>query len=375
MDTMASPWTTLDTFGDAGWARLKKNTSAWWAGEIDRPLLAARVHLPCHSDSPDGLPYRRILAAYLLEVPMDRILRTWDWYLRGHVRYLGDAYPHIWADFGASFLAALNGGDLTADSATTWIHPIPGMTPDRLHFRVNVNNPWHRRYEEFCREADKFWKGKVQIGYSTGGILDAISTLLGPEDMLMALMDEPEEIKRLVAEAERMSWHYYRLARGYLKHHNHGYSCWAANFSEKSYRILECDACCMIGPDLFREFVQPSLNRLVQGTDNTFYHLDGPGALRHLDALLSIESLKGIQWVPGDGEKRPWDEWSGVIARILEAGKKVQLSYGISYNDIEAFDRLVQKLGTAKGITANVLYGGENDMPVLEKFLGRYGVI
>jgi len=371
---MTSSWTTLDTFGDAGWDRLKKNTSAWWAGEMDRPLLAARVRLPCHSDSPDGLPYRSIVAQYPLDVPMDRILRTWDWYLRHHVRYLGDAYPHIWVDFGASFLSALNGGELSADTTTTWIHPIPDVTPDRLHFCLNVDNPWHRRYEEFCQKAGNFWQGKVQIGYCTGGILDVISTLLGPEGLLFALMDEPHEVKRLVAEAEQMSWHYYHLAHDYLKCYNHGYSCWAANFSEKSYKILVCDACCTIGPDLFREFVRPTLERFAQGTDNSFYHLDGPGALRHLDDLLSIERLRGIQWVPGDGEKRPWDEWSEVIARILQAGKKVQLSYGIDVRDIEAFDRLVQKLGTAKGMTAN-LYGGESDLPVIEKFLERYGAI
>jgi hypothetical protein len=34
----------------------------------------------------------------------------------------------------------------------------------------------------------------------------------------------------------------------------------------------------------------------------TFYHLDGIGQLHHLDLVLSIAELDGVQWVPGDGK-------------------------------------------------------------------------
>lgn len=306
---------------------------------------------------------------------MGQILETWDWHLQ-HQRFLGDAYPAIWADFGASFISALAGGELTPAPAegTTWIHRLPGKTISQLHYRVDAHNPWHQRYETFCKAASEYWQGKVQIGYCTGGLLDSVSMLIGAEELLFALADEPDEIKRVNAEVEAMSWHYYHLAQGYLSRYNPGYSCWAHIFSEKPYQILVCDVCGSFGPAMFKTFAQPSLESFCQDTSNTFYHLDGPGALRHLDSLLSLKELKGIQWVPGAGETRPWDEWAHVIRRIRDAGKLVQLSSCCEVPQIEEIDRLMQKLGTGKGITIN-LYGQESDAPKMEEFLQRYRVI
>ncbi|MFA7343059.1 MAG: hypothetical protein WC003_02030 [Terrimicrobiaceae bacterium] len=372
---MKREWRSPDSFSSDDWSRLRTNTEAWWSGDLDRPLIAARVILPQETLSPLGLPVYHNVAQYRIDEPMEAIIETYAWYLRRHVRYSGDAYPDMWANFGPTFLSALAGGELVADESTTWVHKIPGMTIDHLHFHLDANNAWHRRYEKFCRDTSDYWQGKVQIGYCTGGLLDAISALLGTEELLFALVDEPEEVLRALSEAEALSWHYYHLAHGYLSRHNPGYSCWAGIFSEKPYQILVSDSICQLSPEMFKEFAFPALERFCKQTDRTFYHLDGPGALRHLDSFLSITELKGIQWVPGAGETRPWDEWSEVIRRILGAGKKVQLSAGLGgVHEMEQFDRLVQKLGTGKGITAN-LYGGPGDIPVIEKFLERHGVI
>ena len=60
--------------------------------------------------------------------------------------------------------------------------------------------------------------------------------------------------------------------------------------------------------------------------------LDGAGQLPHLDSLLSIEELKGIQWVPGDGAK-PCTEWPEVYRKIRDTGKRIQI-----YGDLHGFD-------------------------------------
>lgn len=368
-------WTSVKTFGADGWRRLIDNTNRWWAGELNRPLIAARIQLPHDHCPTTGLPYHGIVAQYPFEVPMDDILQTWDWHLQ-HQRFLGDAYPAIWADFGASFISALAGGQLTPAPAeeTTWIHRMPGVTIDRLHYQLDSDNPWHRRYESFCQAASEYWQGSVQIGFATGGLLDSISALIGAEEFLLALMDEPAEVRRVIAEVEALSWHYYHLVQGYLSRSNPGYSCWAHIFSEKPYQMLICDVCGSFGPRIFESFVQPSLETSCQHTTHSVYHLDGPGALVHLDALLSMKALSGIQWVPGAGEPRPWDEWAPVIRRILDAGKRVQLSSRCQVAQMQEIDRLMQSLGTGKGITIN-LYGEERDARKMEQFLERYGVV
>ena len=40
--------------------------------------------------------------------------------------------------------------------------------------------------------------------------------------------------------------------------------------------------------------------------------------------LLSIENLRGVQWVPGDGQPPTW-EWLPLLKRIRDAGKLCQI--------------------------------------------------
>ena len=56
---------------------------------------------------------------------------------------------------------------------------------------------------------------------------------------------------------------------------------------------------------------KPELAASCRRLKNAFYHLDGLGQLPHLKSLLSIPELKGIQWVPGDGQPDV-TEWPAV---------------------------------------------------------------
>src|SRR5262249_43176348 len=53
-------------------------------------------------------------------------------------------------------------------------------------------------------------------------------------------------------------------------------------------------------------------------------HLDGKGQIPHLDFLLSIDRLRGIQWIPGDGQPAP-QEWLPLLKRIRDGGKLCQV--------------------------------------------------
>ena len=59
------------------------------------------------------------------------------------------------------------------------------------------------------------------------------------------------------------------------------------------------------GPEMFERFVLPDLAACCDRLDHAFYHLDGKGELPHLDLLLSIDGLRGIQWIPGAGQPPP----------------------------------------------------------------------
>ena len=60
--------------------------------------------------------------------------------------------------------------------------------------------------------------------------------------------------------------------------------------------------------------------------DHAIYHLDGPGQISHLDMLLEINELDGIQRSPGDkAGPRGSPKWYPYYKRILARGKNLVL--------------------------------------------------
>jgi hypothetical protein len=77
-------------------------------------------------------------------------------------------------------------------------------------------------------------------------------------------------------------------------------------------------------------------------------HLDGKGQIRHLDLLLSLEHLRGIQWIPGDGAP-PAEEWLPLLKRIREGGKLCQV-----YVTADAARKIIKELG-GKGFALEIV--------------------
>ena len=103
--------------------------------------------------------------------------------------------------------------------------------------------------------------------------------------------------------------------------------------------MLQCDFSYMISPEMFERFVMPDLVSCCEHLDHGFYHLDGKGEIPHLDHLLSIDRLRGIQWIPGDGQAPP-HEWLSLLKRIRDGGKLCQV-----FVTPEGARHIVQNLG------------------------------
>jgi 5-methyltetrahydrofolate--homocysteine methyltransferase len=159
------------------------------------------------------------------------------------------------------------------------------------------------------------------------------------------LYDHPEHVKRLTWQTHDLWFRYFDRINRLLQPVNPGYTCWCPIFSSRPYYMLQCDFSAMISPAMFDEFVKPELAATCRRLPNAFYHLDGPGQLPHLDSLLEIPELKGIQWVPGAGQP-DWRYWPDVFRRIRAAGKLIQV-YGWP---LETLDVLAEQIGSPKGI-------------------------
>ena len=350
------------------WDKIVEDARRWWAGELKRPLIQMTLGGGDPGRPEPALPPSRRTAHYDFSVPAADIVDRWDYDL-SRARFLGDAFPSRWPDFGPGVIAAFLGGKTVVAPDTVWFQPREDLPISDIRFARDADNLWFNRVRDICRAALDRWEGLVQIGTTDlGGNLDILSSFRPSEGLLLDLYDYPDEVKRLTWDAHEMWWAYFDDLNGLLQPVNPGYTAWMPIYSEKPYYMLQCDFCYMISPDMFDAFVKPELAASCKRLANPFYHLDGPGCLPHLDSLLSIEELKGVQWVPGDGQPDV-THWPRVYRKIRDAGKRIQFG-----GSIQTFETIVAQLGSAEGI---VFMGSAQaaDEPEVLDFLRKYNVI
>lgn len=352
------------------WNRLKNTCRRWWAGELDRPIVSVTLGGADPGRPAPEVPCHGFHSFHGLDTPAEQVVDTWHYDACRQV-YLGDAYPRVFVNFGPGVTAAFLGADLINGQDTVWYHPKSEVGLADLRFEYDPDNPWFRRVKDLCRVGIERFGGQVQIDMTDlGGNLDTLSSFRPGENLLLDLYDDPETVKKLTWDAHEL-WHrYFAELNSILQSANQGYSCWDGTFSEEPYYILQCDFAYMIGPEMFDEFVRPELEATSNKLARTIYHLDGPGQLAHLDSLLSIEGLDGIQWIPGAGQ--PVEEhWLDVYCRIVNAGKKCQIS-----SQYASFE-LVKKIADKTGKPGNIQYmtaGGLEDEPRMREAMKTLGV-
>ena len=353
------------------WDRVKAVHRQWWSGELDRPLFLLTSGGRDHGRIEPALRGRGFTSRYGLDTSVEAIVDRWDYDLSGQV-FLGDGFPSVWPNFGPGVGAAFLGCEIENTEDSTWFKPREALPIRDLHLRYDRNNVWLRRIKDLMRVGCERWRGLVQMGMTDlGGNLDLIASFRPGEELLLDLTDEPDEVKRLTWEAHTLWWLYYDEIQRAGGGSNPGWSAWTAIFSETPYYMLQCDFAYMLGPRMFDEFVKPELAATCRRLDHAFYHLDGIGQLAHLDSLLSIPELKGVQWVPGAGQPGV-TQWPEVYRKIRKAGKLAQVFVNQDESGFRLLDTLVKQVGSAEGI-ALIGWVAPSDRGEAEDMMRRHG--
>lgn len=309
-------------FDAEDWARIARDYAAWWAHELDRPLVQITGFEPDPHVEYEDLPHRT--AMFPMEMPAEEVVARVGRHLEA-TRYYADAFPRWWPDFGPGMLAGFLGSRVDVVPETVWFSPPEALSAKEIHFSYDADNPWWRRVVSLTRTAVEAWEGRVQVCHTDlGGNLDVVASFRTTEGLLTDLVDCPEEVERLANEVTALWLRYYDELDGIIRPTCPGTACWSPIWSAGRGYMMQSDFAYMISPEMFERFVVPDLEACCERLDAGFYHLDGPGQLVHLDALLGIERLRGIQWVPGAGNPEP-EGWPEVLARIVGGGKLCQL--------------------------------------------------
>lgn len=263
---------------------------------------------------------------FLLEMPVDQVLDYHQAQLEA-TRFSGDAWPKWWPNFGAGIVAGFLGAKVNCapDHATVWFEPSEQGDIGDLALAVTTDNVWWKRVWTLTRAAVERWGNRVAIGHTDlGGNLDILASLRTAQQLLLDLYDAPDQVAWLTGKITRFWFDCYDQLYAIIQTAGRGTTPWAAIWSPGRCYMLQSDISYMLSPQMFERFVLPDIAACCQALDHTFYHLDGPGQIRHLNMLLALESLHGIQWIPGDGQPPP-EQRLPLLQRIRQADKLCQL--------------------------------------------------
>jgi hypothetical protein len=334
-------------FSEEDWEHVERDTMAWWNHELDRPL----VYLAATDPLPPPARYS-FLSSYPLSMSVEQIVDQYEKAI-AVTHYYGDGFPWWFINFGPGIAAGFLGAkvnNVVDPSETVWFTPPEKLNICDLELRYEAENFWWKRIKALTAAAVERWHGQVAISQTDlGGNLDILASFRDTDGLLFDLIDYPQEVDRLVNDITGLWLRYFNELDAIIRPACRGGSTWTPLWTTGRTYMLQSDFCYMISPAMFERFVLPDLSAICDKIDYAFYHLDGKGEIPHLDMLLGLERLRGIQWIPGDGAPTP-DQWLPLLKRIRDGGKLCQV-----FVRPEGARRIVKNLG-GKGFLLVILH-------------------
>lgn len=327
------------------WDEVKEIYKKWWNKELEYPLI--QVVSP-----KEGVKDLSILKKWL-------DISWWGFLKYKHcpakcveifeeicknIYFGGEAFPNLILNIGPGSLASYFTGYLNFDenTNTAWFeNPLPWEEVLKLEFRED--NEWWQ-YTKFIaklsaeRAKNKFIVANTDIG----GIPDVLASFRGTQNLLVDFIEESDKVLCMLDKILLAWLKVYENLYNIIKSYQDGTSFWMGIWAPGRSCDLQSDISYMISPKMFEKFVAPHIATRAKWLDYSIYHLDGPGQIPHLDILLDISELDGIQWVPGAGNPQCDSErWLDMYRKILTRNKLLVLQ---SFEDNKNIPKLLEKL-------------------------------
>lgn len=306
------------------WEESKHRFKAFWNRDMaDRPLVLCATR---RKDIPAGMPPTPPATIEERYTDVDYLLDRFE-YQASRTYYGGDYFPHYSPYIGAGSVALYVGSEPGFAEDTIWFDKCLDSLRDPLP-SFDVSNRWWQKTLEMTVKGMDRLRGKALVTFpDLVENLDILASLRGAEELLFDLIEYPEEVHKWQRALLDLYFEYYDRLYEIIKEEDGGSSfiaflVWGPGRTAK----LQCDFSAMISPSMFDEFVAPYLEEQAKRLDYVCYHLDGPGALQHVDTLVSLEHIDAIQWTPGAGKPSVGDPlWIPLYRRIRDAGKSLIL--------------------------------------------------
>ncbi len=346
------------------WEQSKQNYLAWW--QHKGCVLTMWEHLQ------EGVtPHAEVAAP---AAPKDMNQRWFDpaWraeelnHYVAHSSLKADIIPVANTQLGPGSLAAILGGKLEGGADTIWIHPADAVGQDIV---FDPENPAWKLHKELLKASKKLANGNYYVGMpDLMEGLDVLAAIRGTDNVLLDTMIDPDLLEHQLKQVNEIYFKVYDELYDIIREDDGMAFCYFSIWGPGRVSKLQSDISIMISEEDYRRFVQPFIREQCQKLDYTLYHLDGVGAIRHLDALLEIEELNAIQWTPGVGEPQGGDpKWYDLYRCIKAGGKSVEANW-VTLDELEP---LLDNVG-AEGMLLSMDFKNEREIDEALKIVDRY---
>jgi hypothetical protein len=316
------------------WPEARERLEAFWRMEaIDRPCIAVTAPLKAPRHVEPAPDYKA------LWTDPEHVAQSYDaWHEATY--FGGEAMP------GTSLMVGYclgYGAPLHYSPATVWQEPVIADWAAAPELSVREDDWAWQQVQAVVRRCLEVSAGKWMTGWPN--IMqpnDHLPLLRGTVEFCRDLIDHPREVKAGLRRLLNNWYSLYDRLTGEMVGQD-GSIGWLSLWCPwRRCSTIQSDVSCMLSPAMFEEFIAPELAEMCEWLDAAVYHLDGPGALQHLDRLLALPRLHAIQWTPGAGQASGL-AWLDLYRRIQEAGKGVVIF--LEYDEVEAAVRALRPEG------------------------------
>jgi hypothetical protein len=226
-------------------------------------------------------------------------------------------------DFSVAMVPAIAGAGFQYDQHTSWSIPITDRIQDLRVSRFDPNHPLMVEYVKRLEQLLKHWSWETYLPSLADylGPMDILAGLLGPQNLAMALYEEPAEVNKRAMDAAEflrdMIAYEIQLHRdaGMTDGIAEGFSVWLPGTGVRPSE----DFSALVGLEHFQEFFIEPLSHVFQGLDSCFLHTHS-AAIQCVPGFLQLRNLGAIEF--GNDPGGP------TLDQRIEAGRLIQ-SHGV----------------------------------------------
>lgn len=355
--------------------KIEKDFELWWEHKLERPIIQVTLTNMSKALTGDffGSNYRKEIleAIYDMDASVEEAVQRMD-DAYSSVEFYGDAFPVFYmrpTGVLGGYLGQQH--NINRDLGTVWFHNKKMSLEEAEALCLDRDCSLFKRSIALTKQVQEHFKGLVAVGVpDLGGVYDILASICDSNDLLLDLCIEEDAVKKAAWNIHKQFKEAYEDFFGAIDLKKiPGYTCWATMLSQKPYFVLQNDFSAMISADMFDDFYLPILEKECQYIPRTIYHLDGPGAVRHLDSILTIPELDGVQWINGAGAPG-LDQWPDIYRKIRAAGKLCQVFIN-GAEELHYIDDVVELFGGTEGLCF-ICSGDTGEKEKFDSYLKKY---